>query len=89
MLQEAFAEYPVVGDDLFDGFKPACNGGGTPVINASDYLHNFFGFCNAYANEGQRQQTCELEDQNDKIIKLLKKGGKSSSTRSKRYSYRS
>ena len=86
MLQESFLEEPEEGEDLFDGFKPACNGGGTPVINASDYLHNFFGFCNAYANEGQRQQTCELEDQNDKIIKLLKKGGKSSSKRSKRYS---
>ena len=69
-------------DDLFES---ACSGGGTPVINASDYLHNFFGFCNAYANEAQRQQTCELEDQNDKVIKLLKKGGRKSSKKS-RYS---
>ena len=86
MLQESFLEEPEEGEDLFDDFKPACNGGGTPVINASDYLHNFFGFCNAYANEGQRQQTCEIEDQNDKLIKLFKKSGKSSSKRSKRYS---
>ena len=73
----------ILGDE--DLFEPACSGGGTPVINASDYLHNFFGFCNAYANEAQRQQTCELEDQNDKVIKLLKKKGRKSSKKS-RYS---
>ena len=42
---------PVDFSDPEDLFEPACSSGGTPVINASDYLHNFFGFCNAYANE--------------------------------------
>tara|TARA_B110000503_G_C7049227_1_gene371572 strand:+ start:798 stop:1001 length:204 start_codon:yes stop_codon:yes gene_type:complete len=43
-------------------WEPVCSGGGTPVYNASDYLHNFFGFCNAYCKEAERQQTCQIED---------------------------
>jgi len=75
-------------DDVIESlFKPPCSGGGIPVYNASDYLHNFFGFCNAYTDESQRQQTCELEDEIEKLIKVSRKGGKKSSRKSKsRYS---
>ena len=56
-----------------------CDGEGTPIFNANDYLYQFFGYCNAYNAEAQRQQTCEVEDVNDKIIRYLKRGkGRSS-----------
>lgn len=73
----------------FSFYEPldACDGEGTPIYNANDYLYQFFGYCNAYNAEAQRQQTCEVEDVNDKIIKYLKRG-KGRSSKSKKSSKR-
>lgn len=63
-------------------WEPVCEGQGTVVYNANDYLTNFGQMCSAYTTA----KVCEMEDDIDKILKLLKKGKKSKGKKSRKYS---
>ena len=55
------------------------------VFNALDFYEGFFGWCNAYDHEQQKQKICKVEDKVEKVIRMLKKSKKSKRSSKKKY----
>ena len=69
----------------FEEFEDPCSNGDSLVFNALDFYEGFFGWCNAYDHEQQKQKICKVEDKVEKVIRMLKKSKKSKRSSKKRY----
>ena len=85
ILFTSMSYHPDPGSRQYEPFEEPCEHNDVVVFNSIDYYEGFFGWCNAYDHEQQKQKICKVEDKVEKVIRMLKKSKKSKRSSKKKY----